>query len=139
VDKTSRAIYADLEKDPIMLNSLRGGKFALDIAAIVGAFIAGGLTVWDFVWVPLAASVTQMLVEFFGHQYVENQREQTRQRQKNLAMQFVSAPMAEWLAGWPVSGGSSFEKLQLVLRRVPLAITRVQEEVDKATEPNPTA
>jgi GTP-binding protein EngB required for normal cell division len=139
VDKTSRAIYADLEKDPIMLNSLRGGKFALDIAAIVGAFIAGGVTVWDFVWVPLAASVTQMLVEFFGHQYVENQREQTRQRQKNLAMQFVSAPMAEWLATWPLSGGSSFEKLQLVLRRVPLAITRVQEEVDKATEPSPTA
>jgi hypothetical protein len=131
VDRTSRAIYADLEKSPGTLNMLRGGKFAMDIAAIAGAVVAGGLTFWDFLWVPLAASVTQMLVEFFGKQYVENQREQTRRRQRNLSMQFVSSPLGEWLAGWPATGGSSFEKLQLVLRRIPPAIQRVQAEVEK--------
>ena len=131
VDRTSRAIYADLEKDPMMLNALRGSKLALDVAAIAGAAVAGGLSFWDFLWVPLAASVTQMLVEFFGKQYVENQREQTRQRQRNLAIQHISMPLAEWLATWPVSGGSSFEKLQQVLRRIPLAIQRIQGEVEK--------
>ena len=131
VDKTSRAIYAHLEKDPVTLNALRGSKFALDIAAIAGALVAGGLNAWDFLWVPLAASVTQMLVEFFGKQYVETQREQTRQRQRDLAIKFVSNPMTEWLASWPVSDGSAFEKLQLVLRRIPPALQRVQAEVLK--------
>src|SRR5262245_21587461 len=133
VQRTSQAIYADLEKSPATLNALRGSKFALDIAAIAGAVVAGGLTFWDFLWVPLAASVTQMLVEFFGKQYVENQREQTRQRQRQLAMQFVSAPLSDWLTAWPASGGSSFEKLQLVLRRIPPAIQRIQADVEKAS------
>ena len=34
VDRTARAIYEQLEKKPAVLNTLRGGKFALDVAAI---------------------------------------------------------------------------------------------------------
>ncbi len=138
VEKTSRAIYADLEKDPIRLNMLRGSKFALDAAGIAGVLVAGGLNLWDLLWVPLAASITQMLVEFLGKQYVENQRELTRERQRQLAAQFVSAPMTDWLAAWPVSGGSSFERLQLVLQRIPPAISRAQEEVDEAIKQSAT-
>src|SRR5262249_17681751 len=129
VDKTSRAIYAELEKDPALLNTIRGGKFAIDVAAIAGAIVAGGLNFWDFALVPLAASVSQMLVEFMGKQYVDSQREQTRRRQGDLARQFVSSPLAEWLLQWPVSGGSSFEKLQQVMRRIPPAIQQVSEAV----------
>jgi GTP-binding protein EngB required for normal cell division len=129
VDRTSRAIYAELEKDPALLNTIRGGKFAIDVAAIAGAIVAGGLNFWDFALVPLAASVSQMLVEFMGKQYVDSQREQTRRRQGDLARQFVSSPLAEWLLQWPVSGGSSFEKLQQVMRRIPPAIQQVSDAV----------
>ena len=62
-------------------------------------------------------------------QYVDSQREQTRKRQGDLARQFVSGPLAEWLLQWPVSGGSSFEKLQQVMRRIPPAIQQVHDAV----------
>src|SRR5205807_4703571 len=84
VERTARAIYEDLERNPVALNTLRGTKFAMEIAAIGTALAAGGITVMDFIWVPLAASVTQHLVELLGKQYVENQREQTRARQQAL-------------------------------------------------------
>jgi len=77
----------------------------------------------------MAVSMTQALVEFFGKQYVDGQREQARRRQQALAQRFVSAPMAEWLLQWPVSGGSSFERLQQVLQRIPAAILQLQQSV----------
>ncbi len=137
VDRTSRAIYAELEKSPAMLNTLRGSKFAIDIAAIVGAVITAGHNfVLDIALVPLAASMTQMLVDFFGQQYVDSQREQARERQRQLARQYISAPIAEWLMQWPVSGGSTFEKLQQVLRRIPSEIERVGAAVrEMSSEP----
>jgi hypothetical protein len=81
--------------------------------------------------VPLSTSVIQMLVEFFGKQYVENQREAARKRQQAREQTAVSAPRAEWLLNWPISGGSSFERLQQVLRRIPEAIKKIGEAVEK--------
>jgi hypothetical protein len=139
VDRTSRAIYADLEKNPAMLNTLRGSKLVIDLAAITGAVIAGGTHfVWDIALVPLAASVTQALVDFFGKQYVDAQREQTRQRQRDLARRYISEPIAEWLVQWPVSGGSTYEKLQQVLRRIPPAIDQINQAVRQMTVATPS-
>ena len=53
VDRTARAIYEELEKSPVVLNTLRGGKLAIDIAAIIGAVVAGaamGVLEWIFFW-----------------------------------------------------------------------------------------
>src|SRR5262249_48158372 len=104
VDQTSRAIYEDLKKSPGLLNTLRGGKLALDIAGIASsiALIPVAHIAWALVAVPLAASVTQALVEFFGKQYVENQREAARKRQQAREQTAVSAPMAAWLLNWPI-------------------------------------
>ena len=65
VDTTARAIYEELEKNPVLLNTLRGSKFALDVAAIAGTVAGAGIAhAWlDFILVPLAAAVTQQLVE----------------------------------------------------------------------------
>jgi hypothetical protein len=122
VDHTARAIYEDLEKNPAALNTLRGTKFAMEIAAIGTALAAGGISVMDFVWVPLAASVTHHLVELLGKQYVDTQREQARLRQQALVSQHLSGPLAQWLIDWPTTGGSAYERLQTVLRRVPQTI-----------------
>ncbi len=131
VDTTAQAIYGELEKKPVLLNTLRGGKFALDAAAIAAALIAGGPGLSDIVLVPLAASVTHQLVELLGQQYVEGQREQARRRQQAVMTEHVSRPLAEWLTAWPATGGSSFERLQTILGRLPGEVDKVGRKVQE--------
>ncbi|HTU20665.1 MAG TPA: GTPase [Gemmataceae bacterium] len=140
VDRTARAIYEQLEKTPAVLNTLRGSKFALDMAAIGGTLVAGGINWHDFILVPLVASLTHQLVELLGRSVVESQREQTRERQQALMKQHLSAPLAEWLTQWPATGGSDFERLQLALRRIPDAIAHLEARVQMAmANPAPSA
>jgi len=132
VERTARAIYEELERKPLLLNTLRSGNFALDVAAIAGALTIGHLGLHDLVLVPLLASIKQVIVEQLGKQYVENQREQIRTRQRLLATQYVSGPLAEWLAQWPATGGSTLERLQLTLRRIPAAVQQLDIAVSQA-------
>lgn len=135
-DKTARAIYEQLEQRPGALNTLRGGKLALDLAAIGGVvFIDGGLGFTDLILAPIAASVTQQLVELLGKQYVDKKRLEARQKQQALMAQYISAPLAEWLTQWPATGGSTFERLQLALRRIPTAIEQVRQLVEAQARP----
>ena len=97
VERTARDIYEQLEKNPAVLYSLRGSKFALDVAAVAGSIAAGGIGYQDFIIAPLVASLTHQLVELLGWQVVDAQREQTRHRQQELLKQHLSGPMAEWL------------------------------------------
>jgi hypothetical protein len=128
IDRTARAIYEELEKKPILLNSLRSSKLVLELAAITGtAVTAGVLSLWNILLVPLVAAVTHKLVELMGQQFVDAQREMTRRRQGELMRQHLAAPLAEWLTKWPATGGSSFERLQLALRRIPEGIRQLQE------------
>jgi hypothetical protein len=129
VDSTARSIYGELEKNPALLNTLRGGKLALDVSAIAAAVAAGGLSWHDFILVPLAASITHQLVELLGSQYVDSQRELARQRQEALMAQHISVPLAEWLILWPATGGSAYERLQLALQRLPPAIQQLYQLV----------
>jgi len=130
VDRTARAIYEQLEKNPAVLNTLRGGKFALDIGSIGGALALGGhFYALDLVLVPLATSLSHQLVELLGKQVVDAQREQTRHRQQELLKQHVSNPMSDWLMKWPATGGSSFERLQQALERIPGDVRRMDERV----------
>lgn len=130
VERTARAIYEDLEKSPVILNTLRTGKFAVDMAAVVAAVVTGGHN-WglDFILVPIAASVTHQLVELLGAKYVETQRENARERQQALEQQHLSGPLAEWLSQWPATGGSAYERLQLALKRIPESVKQVQAAV----------
>src|SRR5207253_5606537 len=65
-------------------------KFTLEVATILGSagaiLYTGGLALpfvaASLAMAPLSASVIQMLTEFFGKQYVEFHREQTRARQQ---------------------------------------------------------
>src|SRR5262249_30734372 len=130
VDRTARAIYEELEKNPVALNTLRGTKFALEVGSITGAVLTAGQNwILDIVLVPLAASVTHHLVGLLGKQDVEKQRGQTPNRQQTLVAQYISGPLAEWLTQWPATGGSAFERLQLALRRIPTAIQQLNDVV----------
>jgi GTP-binding protein EngB required for normal cell division len=125
VQKTAQAIYEELEKKPVLLNSLRSGNFALDLAAIGSALTIGHLGLHDVVLVPLMASIKQQIVELLGKQYVDNQREQIRHRQQLLVTRYISTPMSDWLAEWPATGGSTYEHLKTTLTRVPEAIEQL--------------
>lgn len=129
VDRTARAIYEDLEKNPMLLNTLRGGKFAMDIAAIGVTLATGTIGAQDLILVPLAASVSHQLVEWLGAQYVDNQREHARNRQQAMVTQYISKPLADWLIAWPTSGGSAYERLQLALKRIPPGIQKLDAAV----------
>lgn len=125
VEQIARAIYEDLEKSPAQLNALRGGKAALDLAAISGAIVTGGVGLNDIILIPLAASVSHQLVEWVGSGYVEARREQARKRQHGVLTRELAEPLAEWLEHWPATGGTPYERLQQVLTRVPDAVRRL--------------
>jgi hypothetical protein len=131
IDRTARAIYEELERSPVMLNTLRGGNFALDVAAIAGALTIGHIGVQDFILVPLLASLKQQVIELLGRQYVDAQREQIRSRQQLLITEYVSGPLAQWLSQWPATGGSAFERLQLALSRVPADLQKLSSVLDQ--------
>jgi hypothetical protein len=131
VERTARAIYEELEKNPAKLNAMRSGKFILEVGSILGVI---GVTVTtgvpfllDMILIPLAASISHQLVELLGQQYVDNQRELTRHRQQALVTQYISSPLAEWLAQWPTTGGSAYERLQLALKRIPPALAQLDD------------
>jgi len=129
-DRNARAIYEQLEKNPVLLNTMRGSKLAMDVAAISTALVAGGINPWDILLVPLAASATHQLVELMGATYVNNQRESARQAQMGLMQTQIAQPVGTWLANWPATGGSTFERLQLALRRVPEALQQLRQWIE---------
>ncbi len=132
VDRTARSIYEDIEKNPAVLNSLRGTKFAIEVGSIIGTVAAGGINVFDLLLVPLASSVVHMLVELMGKSYVDSHREQARARQQAMVTQHVSGPMTEWLIQWPATGGSTYERLQTILRRFPTNLQQMEKHVAAA-------
>ncbi len=73
-----------------------------------------------------------MLVEFFGKQYVDFHREQTRNRQQALVTQHISGPLMDWLIRWPTTGGSAYERLQLILQRFPHNLDLLESAVEGA-------
>jgi hypothetical protein len=131
IDRTARAIYEDLEKSPGTLKALRGGKLAFDVAAIGACVVLGGINWHDFILVPLAASVSQQLVEWAGAGYVEAQKEKARQRQLELVAANLSRPLEGWLEHWPAAAGSSYERLKTAVRRVPESLARIEEALPR--------
>lgn len=120
VERTARSIYEDLEKHPAALNTLRCTKFSLEALAIGGTVLSLGATsLLNIAAVPIVASLSQELIEFFGKQYVDHQREKTRARQKELFRLTMAEPLSRWLINWPTTGGTTMERLQLALKRIP--------------------
>jgi hypothetical protein len=81
--------------------------------------------------VPLAAAISQQLVEWLGAGYVEMQKDKARQRQRELVARHISRPIGDWLAQWPATGGTSYERLQLALTRIPQSLAKLDAAVAK--------
>jgi hypothetical protein len=131
VEATARSIHEDLEKNPVALNALRGLKFTVEVAAIGGMVATLGLSPWDLAWPFIIAPVIQEITEYLGKEYVDRQREKTRERQRELFNRTLAAPLGDWLCQWPATGGSTYERLQLALRRIPEDIKELTAEVQR--------
>ncbi len=126
IEGAARAVTAGLEKNPVALTTLRSGKLLLDLVAIILAFWAGWFDWTILIFLPLFVSIAHQLVELCVRQYVEAKRSAVRSRKESIVAQTVSTPLAEWLAKWPATGGSAYEKLQGALRRVPETIAQLR-------------
>jgi hypothetical protein len=130
IEGAARSVTAGLEQNPAALAILRAGKLLLDITAIILAFWAGGLDWPTLIYALLFVSAAHQVVEFGVRQYVERKRSAIRTRKMATVNQAVSGPMADWLARWPATGGSAYEKLQGALRRVPDLIAQLRRLAD---------
>jgi hypothetical protein len=130
LEQAGKALIDGLQKNPIFLNTLRIGKFALDLFVI-------GLILY-LTWVPswyhlllvfIGVSVTHQISELVVRGVVESARTRVRNQRESLVRSILTDPLAAWLSEWPATGGSAIEKLQQVLRRVPETIRVLEERV----------
>ena len=126
IESAARAVTAGLGKSPWEVVTLRAGKLLLDATAIVLAIWVGGWEWPTLILIPIFVSLAHQLVELAVRQYVEGKRSAIRSRKMTIVSQNVSGPLAEWLARWPMTGGSAYEKLAGALRRVPETITHIK-------------
>jgi hypothetical protein len=131
IDAICRAMTTGLEQNQSLLASLRVCKLLLDATAVGLAFWAGGLTWFTILYVLLFASLAHQLVEIVVWQIMEQKRATMKAHREKMVNQYLAVPLGEWLAQWPSTGGSAYERLQMTMRRVPAAIKALCEAVEK--------
>ncbi|AWM38344.1 hypothetical protein GobsT_35270 [Gemmata obscuriglobus] len=129
LEQAGRALVNGLEKNPALLYSLRGGKLAVDLAIIGGVVYSTWPPGWGLLLIPLGVSASHQTAELATRAVAEGARQRVRSHRESLMTASLSAPLANWLTEWPATGGTSLEKLQQVLRRVPESIRTLEERV----------
>jgi len=123
LDKTAWAVPEWLANTPSVLTVLRLLVVGLDLVILVVFFLALWFPNWyHFLILPVAFGLSRLVVEFAVRQAVEAGRQRVRGQREQLLGEHLTGPVGEWLNERPTSGGTSLEKLQLVLRRVPESI-----------------
>ena len=130
LEKAGKALVEGLEKNPVLLYTLRIGKFLFDVV-LIGVILC-------LTWVPswyhlllifVAVSITHQATELVIRGVVEAARSRVRNQREALVASALTNPLAAWLSVWPAASGSAIEKLQDVLRRVPETIRQLEERV----------
>ncbi len=138
MDRTAREVPEWLANNPQVLTLMRLLVLALDTVVVVVFLWVLWFPQWyHFLILPVALGLTRLLVEFVVRQLVDAGRHRVREQREQLLAEHLTGPVAMWLTARPTSGGSSLEKLQLVLRRVPEAIRSLAELTRPATPPEP--
>jgi hypothetical protein len=134
LDSMAREVPDKLTNNPVMLNVLRGTIIAVDVVAIVlVVWLAWPLGWWLLLLLIPTVSLTHHLVELVVNTVVNRGRNKLRAEREALMKSQLTMPLQTWLGDWPTSGGSSLERLQKVLVRIPAAI----HELGTLTNPTP--
>ncbi len=129
LEETGKALVDGLEKNPALLYTLRGGKLALDLTIIGSVVYFTWPPGWLLLLIPFSVSASHQFAELATRAVAEGARHRVRSHREQLVTTSLSSPLAAWLAEWPTTGGTSFEKLQQVLRRVPESIRQMEDRV----------
>ncbi|VTR95947.1 gtp-binding protein : Uncharacterized protein OS=Isosphaera pallida (strain ATCC 43644 / DSM 9630 / IS1B) GN=Isop_2989 PE=4 SV=1: MMR_HSR1 [Gemmata massiliana] len=129
LEETGKALVDGLEKNPALLYTLRGGKLALDLTIIGSVVYFTWPPGWLLLLIPFGVSASHQFAELATRAVAEGARHRVRSHREQLVTTSLSSPLAAWLAEWPTTGGTSFEKLQQVLRRVPESIRQMEDRV----------
>src|SRR5262249_43881484 len=110
LEKAGQQMVDRLEKNPVALYALRGGKLAADLV-VIGAII---YLTWVPSWyhlllLPLGVSATHQLAELVVRGAAETTRARVRGQREALVTTTLSGPLAAWLAEWPATGGASLQ------------------------------
>ena len=125
-EAAARDVCGSLEQNHSAMATLRVGKLLLDITAIGLGFWAGGLNWPTLIYIPVFLSLAHQLAEIIVWQYVEGKRRGIRKQQLDGVRRWIIGPMTAWLDEWPVTGGSSYEKLQAIVLRLPAQIDNIK-------------
>jgi 50S ribosome-binding GTPase len=129
LERAGKALVEGLEKKPTLLHTIRGGKFAADLAVIGAVLYFTWPPGWSLLLIPVGVSATHQATELAVRGVVESARAHVRTQREALVVSALTTPLAGWLAEWPATGGSSIQKLQQVLRRVPETIRQLEQRV----------
>ncbi|MGL6094556.1 MAG: GTPase domain-containing protein, partial [Fimbriiglobus sp.] len=122
LDRAARAVPEYLSRHPVALTAARLGAVGLDLAALGGTLVAIWPLGWNVLLVPLAVSATRQTVEFGVTKVVDAGRDLVRWQRETLVAEHLTGPLSGWLGDWPTSSGSTLDRLQQVLVRVPATI-----------------
>ncbi|HJZ55610.1 MAG TPA: GTPase domain-containing protein [Gemmataceae bacterium] len=130
LETAGRQMVERVEKNPVLLYGMRGGKLLADLLVIGGVLYFTWPPGWlTLLLIPLGVSATHQAAELIVRGAAETARSRVRRQRETLVSSALSDPLAAWLAEWPATGGSSFERLQQVLQRVPPMIRQLEERV----------
>jgi hypothetical protein len=130
LELAGKALIERLEKNPILLNSLRVGKFAFDLFLIGLVLYLSWVPSWyHLLLIFVVVSISHQITELIVRGVVEAARRRIREQRETLVTTILTTPLATWLSEWPATGGSNIEKLQQVLRRVPETIRELDQRV----------
>lgn len=133
LDQAARAVPEYLSRSPAVLQTARIGTIGLDLAAVGGVIWATWPPEWYLLLaLPLTVSVTRQVVELAVRKVVDAGRNDVRNQREALVHGHLTEPLSKWLNDWPTSAGSSLEKLQQVLVRIPKTIRELSGIVNAA-------
>lgn len=124
LDEVGKSLVAGLESRHGLLTLLRVAKVAIDVLVVVMVLVFTWPPSWWVILVALlAVALTHQAVELVVRVVVERARAKVRNHRTALVGEYLSGPLAAWLADVPATGGTPLERLRQVLARVP-ALTR---------------
>ena len=120
LEQAGRSLTDRLAQQPMILGGVRFAKVSFDVLAIALVLWLTWLPSWyHLLLIPLAVSFTHQMFEWIVRGTVEAARFSARNKRESLLGAHLTGPVSEWLQAKPLSEGSSIERLQSVLRRVP--------------------
>jgi len=98
IEETAQRLFAQLQDQPKLLNTLRAARVTADAAGVALAVKSGGLAPSDLVLAPAMLSVTSLLTESALGRYLDiSKRELKREQQQHIRVRLLDSVLKEEL------------------------------------------